>query len=454
MKIQGSDVKNLTDVGLGNEARLPNDDKFVVTASSINKTLKQAIIDGDIGGGGVSDITFVSNSADPYAVADTDNQLIKNASGDTAFYDLPASPTPGFEISFTQLAELDGTVGDQMKIRPASGDQIKIGESLVENPGYLVIEGRGITVSLLAVTTSLWVVVGVGGREHRKNGSIGQVKAVGLVGRDTYVTKTNLPATRDLTPASFSPGGYLYLAGGSSDSTTSQYNDVADTWASKASMPAAKNYCATSLNNGFGYAISGSTTNTYEYNDASNSWSTKANYPVTSSQLSGTYLNGYAYSFLGDSANSYRYEGSLNTFTTIAAHPLGTHYEGTSNNLHGYIYNAAGYNISFRSDIYQFNDSAGVWIQKAFMSFSPAARARCFTSNHAGYMTMHSGDTAGPTFHTSSNQYNDSLNTWGSIANLSANRSDGARVGQLNGSGYIAGGRSSGTASTSVLQYN
>lgn len=53
-QIQNEDIKSvaeLTSAG-GTAAQLPNDTKVWVTANSINKTLQQAIIDGDIGAGG------------------------------------------------------------------------------------------------------------------------------------------------------------------------------------------------------------------------------------------------------------------------------------------------------------------------------------------------------------------------------------------------------------------
>lgn len=51
-KITNDDIKSVAELtGLGAGApQLPNDDKVYVTANGINKTLKQAIIDGDIGG--------------------------------------------------------------------------------------------------------------------------------------------------------------------------------------------------------------------------------------------------------------------------------------------------------------------------------------------------------------------------------------------------------------------
>jgi hypothetical protein len=50
-RIQNEDIKSSAQLisGGGTAAQLPNDDKIYVTANSINKTLKQAIIDEDIG---------------------------------------------------------------------------------------------------------------------------------------------------------------------------------------------------------------------------------------------------------------------------------------------------------------------------------------------------------------------------------------------------------------------
>ena len=50
-QIQNEDIKSSAELvsGGGTAAQLPNDDKVYITALSINKTLKQAIIDEDIG---------------------------------------------------------------------------------------------------------------------------------------------------------------------------------------------------------------------------------------------------------------------------------------------------------------------------------------------------------------------------------------------------------------------
>ena len=49
-KIQDADVKSVSDVT--SPSSLINDTKIYVSANSINKQLSQAIVDGDIGGGG------------------------------------------------------------------------------------------------------------------------------------------------------------------------------------------------------------------------------------------------------------------------------------------------------------------------------------------------------------------------------------------------------------------
>jgi hypothetical protein len=52
-KIQNEDIKSSAELASAGatDASLPNDDKIYVTANSLNKTLKDAITDGDIGGG-------------------------------------------------------------------------------------------------------------------------------------------------------------------------------------------------------------------------------------------------------------------------------------------------------------------------------------------------------------------------------------------------------------------
>jgi hypothetical protein len=62
-KIQNSDVKSEAELitAGATKSSLINDVKIYVAANSINKTLNQAITDGDIGGGGTGGINYISN---------------------------------------------------------------------------------------------------------------------------------------------------------------------------------------------------------------------------------------------------------------------------------------------------------------------------------------------------------------------------------------------------------
>lgn len=113
-KIQNQDIKSAAElVSAGaTAASLPNDDKIYVTALSINKTLKQAIIDGDIGGGGAPvEQTSQSISGGGTISVTEDNAIIPVAGNAGAQV---ASTTPFGAGPFTagQTIELIGTDND------------------------------------------------------------------------------------------------------------------------------------------------------------------------------------------------------------------------------------------------------------------------------------------------------------------------------------------------------
>lgn len=99
-QIQDADFKTgaeLVAAG-GTISELTNDDKIYVTASSIFKTLKQAIIDGDIGGGGGGTIPMVSMAASTQSVPNnaTTKYALQNTNFDTGGM---ADPTTNFRIN-------------------------------------------------------------------------------------------------------------------------------------------------------------------------------------------------------------------------------------------------------------------------------------------------------------------------------------------------------------------
>lgn len=82
-KIQNEDIKSaseLTGAG-GSASQLPNDTKIYVTASSLNKTLYQAITDGNLSGGGGT-YAITSKTAN-YTATTSDKIILCDSSGGT-----------------------------------------------------------------------------------------------------------------------------------------------------------------------------------------------------------------------------------------------------------------------------------------------------------------------------------------------------------------------------------
>lgn len=94
-KIQNEDVKGVADVT--SPSSLINDDKIYVTASSLNKTLKQAVIDGDLSGGGGGALDVASYTANQTLTGSNDVVLVDGTSG-------------GFTITLPAAASNSGKV--------------------------------------------------------------------------------------------------------------------------------------------------------------------------------------------------------------------------------------------------------------------------------------------------------------------------------------------------------
>jgi len=107
--IQNEDLKTVAElVAAGSTASsLPNDDKIYVTAGGINKTLKQAIIDGDIGSSGAS-APQISSSCGHYSLTTSGFVTITNltvtitTSGGPVL--LFAQPAPGLTNQIRTVA--------------------------------------------------------------------------------------------------------------------------------------------------------------------------------------------------------------------------------------------------------------------------------------------------------------------------------------------------------------
>lgn len=110
-KIQNEDIKSSSELVAagGTAAQLPNDTKIYVTANSINKTLSQAIIDGDIGGGGAY-IVYDSTAQDitgsgTITVSGTDKRQLRQIQG-SGGSPVTTSTTPFGTGTFTDGQEI------------------------------------------------------------------------------------------------------------------------------------------------------------------------------------------------------------------------------------------------------------------------------------------------------------------------------------------------------------
>lgn len=104
-KLQNEDFKTeaeLTGAG-GAKSQLLNDTKVYITANSINKTLDDAIIDGDLGGGGAAaeTQTYRANNANGYGSSSTNirqiNTVIENLG--SGLFTAANSATLGFTVT-------------------------------------------------------------------------------------------------------------------------------------------------------------------------------------------------------------------------------------------------------------------------------------------------------------------------------------------------------------------
>lgn len=89
-KIMNADIQSVSELTAkgATAAQLPNDDKVYLTANSLNKTLKQAIIDGNLSGSG--NLTISTKTAN-YTLTTTDGLILGNVSGGAFTLTLPTA---------------------------------------------------------------------------------------------------------------------------------------------------------------------------------------------------------------------------------------------------------------------------------------------------------------------------------------------------------------------------
>lgn len=576
MKIQGADVKTLSDLGgAGNESKFITDDQIYISANSLNKTLKNAIIAANLGGAPAAATVTTNSTQNTYDMTSTAlNTVIKHTAAQSVIYKLPSASSGSIKnftfinfatnstdgsavvvtassndkIDFNSSANgnvtatltaatythgssgVSGSIGDHLKtqmqsadsgstytvtfdfptkkytvsrsagtfffkfstgtnaatsgrkligfdgtdgttaasqvgqvqldntlwIQPASGNFIHFEGKIIDNPGMLGITRRGLSVVLVNIDSNIWVVQSVDNYNHEKNTTVGQNKDVGLLGRNTWVSKTSSGSSNG-GGANSELNAYYYNLGGDDGTTsyTGQYNDSQNSWTTKTSMPAGRETSFACSFNGYLFMgagnVGGNNSSCIKFNDYTNAWTTIGNLTLARGHTSGGMLNGYAFcvgGFTGSDASTVdRYNDGTDTSVAKTSHPV-TSRDFSSFVLAGYLY--SGMSNGPRSDMYQYNDALDSWLQK---TNAPAAvlDAATFVINQYGYIG--GGNSSGTK--TTTYEYNDSLNTWNTKANLvSTNQAPRSSAG-VNGYGYATNGDSHvPVAASTHEQYN
>ena len=450
--VQGADVATVSSVTANNQ--LPNDDK--VFSPAFGTILQQTY------SAYAAPLVVTNTASASYSLALVANTtIVVHNFNNVATYALPI-PSAGLTITFMnlQIATVGTPSAAGLIISPTAGTVIKYGSYLVAAPGTIQLNNRGLSMTLIGLDSTTWMVQGSVCDQHHKNiqsmGMGTQPMDVTLVGRNTWVAGANDSVTRQYQ-AAFSLNGYGYVVDGftvSNVSTVTQYNDSASTWAAKAS-DSARDYMAAIALNGYGYAIDGNNgsniSTVTQYNDSINTWTAKTGDMARQYQAAFS-LNGYGYVVDGSTGSNVstvtQYNDSASTWAAKASE-TSTRTNMFSFPLNGYGYVADGYNGSGQiSTTTQYNDSLNTWTTKANNPTSVQGPSS-FALNGYGYTS--GGNTGSPVSNTS--QYNDSANAWTAKAGDAVARYSQSAF-PLNGYGYVAGGNNGINPTSTVTQYN
>jgi len=150
-KIMNADIQSVSELTAkgATAAELPNDDKVYVTALSINKTLKQAIVDGDIGGGGSTSPTiqiFTAGSGTyttPVGCSYIIVKMVGGGGGGGGTGAGASNGSAGGDSTFgTSLLFAGGGLGGESSLSsfPAGGDN---GSCVINSPAIQIINVQG-----------------------------------------------------------------------------------------------------------------------------------------------------------------------------------------------------------------------------------------------------------------------------------------------------------------------
>ena len=270
--------------------------------------------------------------------------------------------------------------------------------------------------SLLSTSVVDGKIYAIGGRQTNGSSASSAVEQYDPA-TDTWTTKAPMPTARQWLSTS-AVNGKIYAFGGTPrtydpvHSTVDEYDPATDTWTAKAPMPTARNALSTSVVDGKIYVIGGgirettrgaeSTSSAVEvYDPATDTWTTKAPMPTARVFLATSVVNGKIYAFGGATAAGgtilstvEEYDPATDTWTTKASMPTARATFSSTSAVNGIIYVIGGARGGSSLSIVEAYDPAtDTWTEKASM---PRARGFSATSAVNGKIYAIGGSLGSP----------------------------------------------------------
>lgn len=494
MKLQGDSFKTEVEVGAAN--RLLKDDQIYVTASSLNKTLKDAIENGDIAGGSADKTIVTTSTPNTKAITEANGTVFLHTASPGTTYQLPAaSIAAGKRYTFVHrpIKTSDGT---SVVVTAASNDKIDYfangGTRVATLAASTYTHGNSGTSGTLgnAIKTAMDAASGDGGTytvTFDRNTRTYTITRNASTFYFLFATGANLAATaRRLM-------GFAPVDG---SALITQVSD-APLFDELRIQPASGDrirFGGDAIDNPGWLAIrkyGGSVTLVTESDDGwvvdkwngqqheknytigqepdvtivlSNTWITGlGNMSQARSHMTGAGLNGYGYVFAGltpptttTKSDILSYNDTTNAWTVKANSGTVARHSASCCAFNGFFYAAGGDTPAKGAELTRYNDSADTWTTRAAYSGSGGiVDANGFSLNGYGIFSAVSPGAGG----TYLARYNDGTNAWSSLANsLTANRRGHINGGDaaLNGYGYMVGGygNPSGGNYSNMEQYN
>ncbi|MHC4175068.1 MAG: kelch repeat-containing protein [Planctomycetota bacterium] len=247
--------------------------------------------------------------------------------------------------------------------------------------------------ALLSTSAVDGKIYAIGGRRNNGDSASSAVEQYDPA-TDTWTTKAPMPTARQWLSTS-AVNGKIYAFGGSPRtyqtalSTVEEYDPATDTWTEKAPMPTTRLTHSTSVVDGKIYVIGGAhrpgvwteelvTSDVEEYDPATDTWTTKAPMPTARAFVATSVVNGKIYAFGGATAAGgtvlstvEEYDPATDTWTTKAPMPTRRAVSSAST-VNGIIYVIGGGRSGTGfSTVEAYDPATDTWTEKAPM---PTAR--------------------------------------------------------------------------------